>query len=94
MACLLTLALSLLGCGYGEVSPATYQYAKALYSICNRRAEKQLVPASEQIEAARSRDELPEQEAKWLRQIIDDAAGGDWEAATKSARRMMEDQVK
>ena len=94
LACVLTFILVLVGCGYGEVSPATYQYAKALYSICNRRAESQLDQAGEQIEAARSRGELSEQEAKWLKQILDDAAEGDWEAATKAARRMMEDQVK
>ena len=93
LACVLTLILVLVGCGYGEVSSATYQYAKALYSICNR-AESQLVQAGEQIEAARSRGELSEQEAKWLKQILDDAAEGDWEAATKDVRRMMEDQVK
>jgi hypothetical protein len=82
------------GCGgYGEVSPTAYEYAKAVYSIANRKATDTLDTTAEQIDAARQRGELSDREARWLAAMIDDAKEGDWEAAGQKARRMMEDQV-
>jgi hypothetical protein len=81
------------GCGYGEISPVAYAYAKALYSICNRHAGDQIGNAQQQIESARRRGELSEREARWLTRIIEQARAGKWESATGAARQMMEDQV-
>jgi hypothetical protein len=82
------------GCaGYGKVSPATYQYAKALYSISNRRAEHKLDDVDAKIEAARGEGLVSDREAQWLSAIVADARAGEWETANRAARRMLEDQV-
>jgi hypothetical protein len=92
------LAASLLlaaGCGgYGEVSPAAYDFATALYSISNGRAADRLDEVNTLIEAARTRGELTANEASWLIAIVSDARSGDWAAAAKQSRRMIADQVK
>lgn len=88
------LALILLaGCGYGEVSSTTYEYAKSLYSITNRRMSDRLPQARQQIVAAREAGELPDKEAAWLLKIVDRAEEERWSSAMKSCRRIMEDQV-
>ena len=93
-ACLLACGAWSSGCGgYGEVSPLGYDYAMALYSICNRKSSEELAPLRAQIEQSRSQQELSEKHALWLTDIIDDAEGGDWESARSDARRLMEDQV-
>ncbi|MEM9660024.1 MAG: hypothetical protein AAF961_16795, partial [Planctomycetota bacterium] len=52
------------GCGgYGEVSPAAYEYAKTLYSITNRETTAKLDDVSERIEAAQEARELSESES-------------------------------
>ena len=86
--------LAATGCGgYGEVSPTTYQYAKALYSVTNRQQTAQLDTVSAQIEQARESGELPDREAGWLQAIVDDARAGDWKTANSAAREMMQEQV-
>jgi len=75
------------------VSPDTYQYAKALYSVTNRQQVERLEPVSAQIEQARQAGELPQREAGWLQAIVDDARTGDWQTANSAARQMMQDQV-
>lgn len=82
------------GCGgYGEVSPTTYEYAKALYGISNRHAEGKLPSVGRGIAAAQMRGEISDREADWLAAIVTDATDGHWDAAQSAARRMMEDQV-
>jgi hypothetical protein len=91
------LALSLAvtpGCGYGSVSPLAYDYAKALYSISNRQAADQLEGVQQQIATAHQNGELSEQEAEWLIAILQDAQAAEWKAASRAARRMLEDQVR
>ncbi|MEM8865385.1 MAG: hypothetical protein AAGF31_07520 [Planctomycetota bacterium] len=88
------LVASLLGCGYGEVSPQAYQYAKAIYNIAGRQASERIAPFREQVRAAHADGEISEQELAWLEAIADDAQAGNWKPATKAARRMMEDQVR
>ncbi len=94
--CLLSLigAVLLSGCSYGEVSGNTYEYAKALYSICNRHDAEGLEKASQQISAAESEGKITEQEANWLQDIIADARNDHWEDAMQDCRRMMEDQIR
>lgn len=88
------LLAPLAGCGYGEVSGAAYDYAMALYSITNRRAEAKLDGVESQIAAAADQGEISAQEAEWLLEIVGDARRGEWRTANRAARRMMEDQIK
>lgn len=88
------LAVVSVGCGYGEVSPVTYEYAKALYSLSNRRAAERIDAVETQIAAAAEAGELPQREAGWLLDICGQCRNGDWDGAQAAARRMMSDQVK
>ena len=81
------------GCGYPEVSPTTYEYAKALVSITNRRASEQLEPLQAQIAESLAQGDVTDQEAEWLTAIINDASAGNWADASTAARRIMEDQI-
>lgn len=91
----LLLILCLVGCqGYGSVSPTAYEYATALYGICNRKAESALEPLGKQIQLALEKKMLSEQEAVWLQEILADAQQKDWTGAASACRRMMQDQVK
>jgi hypothetical protein len=86
--------LLVVGCGYGEVSPAAYDFATALYSISNVRAGDRLNEVSTMIESARTSGKLTDKEATWLTEIVSDARSGDWETAAKKSRRIVADQVK
>ena len=77
--------------GYGEVSPETYQYSKALYSACLNKNKEHL----DKIENLLSTSEdVPKNEREWLEAIVAQAQSDDWVSASKDARRMMEDQIK
>lgn len=91
LLCLLLVCL--VGCGYGEVSPASYEYAKALYSACNRKSTESLGKIQEDLRRAEEAGDISSQEANWLEDIIRAAENEKWEAAMNSARRMMDDQV-
>ena len=91
--CLLVVSLVISGCGYGEVSPKTYELAKSLYSISNRKLSDKLDVAKEQIQLAHAGQEISDQEASWLHDIVERAENERWDQAMKSARRIMEDQV-
>jgi hypothetical protein len=89
------LCVPVAGCGgYGAVSPVTYEYAKALYSITNRKAEDKLADVEAQITAASAAGKMSADEANWLMTIVADAKSGDWETANQAARQIMEDQIK
>ena len=93
-SCLLCLlALTMSGCGYGEVSPTAYEYAKSLYNITNRRLDGHLDKVHSQIVASEKQGEISLREAKWLLDIHDDAKNGQWQVAMQSSRRLLEDQV-
>jgi len=82
------------GCGgYGEVTPKAYQYATAIYSVTNRKAEGRLDELQKLIEASEVSEEITEAESDWLQAIVAEACEGNWEAASKQARAIMEDQV-
>jgi hypothetical protein len=89
----LLVGLMLAGCGYGEVTPRCYDYAKALYSICNRRDADRLEEFAALVDADLQSGELGDQEADWLRDIAERARAGDWSDAQAAARRLLEDQV-
>ncbi|MCO6046562.1 hypothetical protein NG895_21910 [Aeoliella sp. ICT_H6.2] len=90
---LLVMLTIVQGCGYGEVSPQAYEYSKALYSITNRQAEDKLVEVKLQIAQAVERGEITDAEGDLLQAIVDQAADGDWKAANRDARAVMEAQV-
>lgn len=85
--------LVMTGCGYGDVSPVTYEIAKSLYNISNRKLSDHVHVAKEQITTSCECGEISEKEAKWLLAIAKDAERECWQQAMKSARRLMEDQV-
>ena len=92
-AVLLTLLTLLLGCGYGKVSPTTYEFAKALVSVTSRRASDRLPELETRIGEAAAAGELTETEAVWLMAIVNDAQQEKWAAASAAARQIMDDQV-
>lgn len=81
------------GCGYPEVSPKTYEFAKALYSATNLKQSDRVDEVETLIEAAISKGEISRREANYLREIIELSRSGEWEEAQKMTRRLMEDQV-
>ena len=78
--------------GYGDVSPMTYQFSKALYSACLKKSDEHLATVKKLIDES-NQTALPTKEREWLEQIIDLAQSGQWESAATEARRIMEDQV-
>lgn len=90
----LTALVAVAGCGYGPISDTGYEYAKALYAVSNRQAVDRLDAVEEQIEAAASAGQLPQNEARWLHNICKKCRQGEWKSAQADARRMMQDQVK
>ena len=78
--------------GYGEVSHEGYQYATALFSICNQQDELRLEKLSDMIDRALADGEVQPKESSWLQEIIRLGRAGDWEAASREVRQLMEDQ--
>ena len=93
LLCLLFMTIAISGCGYGEVSPTTYELAKSLYNITNRRLDGHLDKVHSQIVASEKLGDISQREAKWLLDIYDDAKNGKWQVAMLSSRRLLEDQV-
>ena len=90
LACLLVL----LGCGYGEVAPVTYQYAQSLITVCSLKDEARLAEIETKIKTLQTDGELPEREAGWLLEIVELAKSGNWEQAGSNARALMKDQAR
>ncbi len=85
--------LLLAGCSYPEVSPQTYELAKALYSVSNLQREDGLQRVEELIEESLAEGSISEREAGYLSEILEDCRQGEWSVAQHECRRMMEDQV-
>ena len=79
--------------GYGEISPRGYEYATAMYSICNRKDFDRLQKLTAMVEESAESGEISDEEAGWLTGISDAAAEGDWQSATAESRRLLDDQV-
>lgn len=94
-AAILVLVTShFLGCGgYPKVSDKTYDIAKALYVICNQRSADRLPKVTALVEESLKNEEIGADEARWLTDIVEQANNGEWTAAAKESRRIMEDQV-
>ncbi|QEG23744.1 hypothetical protein [Mariniblastus fucicola] len=85
--------------GYGEVSPDAYEVSKALYGACLAESDERLEAIDVRLSAGSDVDPesslaVSETERRWLESMISTARNGDWKSAARSARRMMEDQVK
>jgi len=93
VAAAVCLSLSCSGCGYPEVSPKTYELAKALYSATNLEQLERLDVVEEMVGHAMERQEITSREADYLVNIINRAREGDWKQAQQQARRLMVDQV-
>ena len=88
------LLLSASGCGYGEVGRETYEYAMALYSVCNSRDAQRLQAFIEQFEQAQADGEVSSDEGEVLGRIVKLAQSGQWDDATVDARALLDAQVK
>jgi hypothetical protein len=65
----------------------------ALISICNRQDSQRLQVLADQINTLKESVELPDYDFKVLEDITHRAASGNWEAASRAIRRLMEDQI-
>lgn len=90
---LLPLALPLLGCGYGPVSERGYAIATALHSAIDRQDTETIERISEAIKHDSDQGLLANDEAAWLGDIVAEADSERWEAAERSARRLLKDQA-
>ena len=80
--------------GYGEVSPDAYEVAKALYGTCLSKNESRLDSVTVMLDGDDRPLEITQTERDWLESMVRSAKDGNWNSAAKSARRMMEDQIK
>ncbi|QDT01100.1 hypothetical protein [Adhaeretor mobilis] len=91
------LALSLMplpGCGNSiETGPAAYANLQSLYLVSNQRDAKKLEEVAQHIAEQRQTGEISAAEEESLVEIINDARGGNWQAANKAARALMEAQI-
>ena len=76
-----------------KVSDNGYQYAMALVSICSRKDAEGLSAILEKIEQAESAGEIPSKDAQRLVSIAETAQSGNWDSASRSIRKLMEQQV-
>lgn len=90
---MLIVACTIAGCQqYGEVSPKCYEFAKALYSICNRKDVARLRIVDKAIKDAVTAKQLPADEAAELQKIIQQASEGQWSTAMQDCRTLMSEQ--
>ena len=88
------LFVTIVGCGgYEQASSESYEYAKALYSITNRKAADRLPVISKAMATSLGDGKLTNREFGWLTDIVRDAEDGKWKAANQAARQLMEAQT-
>lgn len=91
---LVVLVFLVKGCGhYGEVNEVTYEHAKALFSVCNRKDSKRLEVCADMIKKAAASEELSSVETSYLTGIIEAARNDQWKEALAMSRQLMVDQV-
>jgi len=93
IAIFLCHVLLILGCGYPEVSPKTYECAKALYSVCNQKDVQRLDIVEQLISEGEAEESLRPAESQWLREIVATARSGEWTEAAAEARQILDDQI-
>jgi hypothetical protein len=88
------VSMLMLGCGgYSGASHRTYEYAIALYTICNRQHTAKLDEIAVKIAADAASGELPKGEVTWLEAIVEDARRGEWKAGMHAAREIIRQQA-
>ncbi|GIW99714.1 MAG: hypothetical protein KatS3mg111_3047 [Pirellulaceae bacterium] len=78
---------------YPPMSSQAYQYANALYSICNRHDEERLEKIATMLAERAADGELTKTETQFMYRIIRTARSGRWEKAVREVRRWMVDQA-
>ena len=82
------------GCSqYGKVNEVTYEHAKALYSVCNRRDSQRLEVCANMIAEAAANHELSRTETSYLTGIIEAARNDQWKESLAMSRQLMVDQL-
>jgi hypothetical protein len=82
------------GCNsYGRVSPASYDFAMAIYSISNTKSADKLPTFEQKLAEAKQTGSVTAQEAEWLEEILESANAGEWQTAAVASRTMMAEQA-
>lgn len=82
------------GCSsYGRVSPASYDFAAAMYSISNTKSADRLPTFEQKLAEAKQGGSVTAQEAQWLEEILESARAGEWQSAAVASRTMMVEQA-
>jgi hypothetical protein len=94
IAWLLITGITSSGCNsYGTVSPASYDFAMAMYSISNTKSADKLPTFEQKLAEAKQGGTLSAQEAEWLEEILESARAGEWQSAAVASRTMMAEQA-
>jgi hypothetical protein len=94
VAGLLIFTIACSGCSsYGRVSPASYDFAMAMYSISNTKSADKLPTFEQKLAEAKQGGTLTAQEAQWLEEILESARAGEWQSAALASRAMMAEQA-
>ncbi len=78
---------------YGEISEHGFELSMSLYSACNRHDTVRITRIEELISLGLAAGNLQSREGVWLQNIVNRAKAGRWESASKSLRRLMNDQI-
>lgn len=94
IAGLLIVGIASSGCGsYGRVSPATYDFAAAMYTISNTKSADKLPTFEQKLAEAKQGGSVTPKEAEWLEEMLESARAGEWQTAAVASRTMMVEQT-
>jgi len=82
------------GCGYGDIGPEAYSYARAIDAVASRRAADRIDAIESQIDAGTRSGSLAAREAGWLRELLDECRAERWTEARRGARGLLESQAR
>lgn len=78
------------GCGqHPRLSPASYDLARALYTVCNLQAADQLPRFEEQLAQQAAAGRVGDDERAALAKILAMARDGDWQGAQERTRTLI-----
>lgn len=89
---LAVVLMALAGCGYPEVTPVTYEIAKALHTLVNQRDAANLEKARNFVDEAHAAGRITAAEHGYLTGFLISAESGDWDSAEQGIRRLLTDQ--
>lgn len=82
------------GCGRGpEVSPAAYELAKGIDTLCNLQQAAQVPQARAILKTKLTAGEITASEHAALDEVLEFAASGDWSSARSTTRQILIDQT-